>query len=205
MMVMVFSCKKDDQGKQNTETAPIVSFYNTDAAVAFPVKVYVDNEYKGLSNAAYMVQHIPDCGKMDLNIKTTAGPHTFALVANDGYYTTGTFSAANNNCLKIPYSGSNFTSINYGTNNGTLSIMIGYLGGNPVDVWIDNNKVGTLQTAAIAYRCGESRPGTVISLTLSPGTHTYKAVETLSTGGTRTWNGSRVVTANACQPLVFGL
>lgn len=202
-IVMAISCKKDNkEEEQAVATDPIISFYNTDAAVALPVKVYIDDQFVDNSNSVYMPQHVPDCGKMDINFKASAGNHTFALVANDGYFTTGTFKATANSCLKIEYRGSNFTSINYGTKNGTLSIMSGILNANPIDVWIDNNFVGRLQSAAIAYRCGENRSGVVISLQLAPGTHTFKAVES---GTNRTWTGSRNIIANACQPLSFGL
>lgn len=202
-IIVAISCKKDNKEEEQSTTAdPIISFYNTDAAVALPVKVYIDGEMVGSTNAVYMPQHIPDCGKVDVNFKTTAGNHTFALVANDGYFTTGNFKASANGCLKIEYHGSNFTSINYGTKNGTLSIMSGILNANPIDVWIDNNFVGQLRSAAITYRCGENRANVVISLPLAPGAHSYKAVES---GTNRTWTGSRTITANACQPLSFGL
>lgn len=204
LLVMVaISCKKESkEEEQATASDPVVSFYNTDAAIALPVKVYIDDQLVGSTNSVYMPQHVPECGQMDANFKTTAGSHTFALVANDGYFTTGSFKAAANGCLKIEYRGSNFTSINYGTKNGTLSIMSGILNANPIDVWIDNSFVGQLRSAAITYRCGESRSGVVISLQLPPGAHTYKAVES---GTNRTWTGSRTITANACQPLSFGL
>lgn len=204
LVLVAISCKKDKSAEetQTVATDPMISFYNTDAAVALPVKVYIDDQFVGNSNSVYMPQHVPECGKMDINFKTAAGNHTFALVANDGYFTTGTFKAAANNCLKIEYRGSNFTSINYGTKNGTLTIMTGILNANPIDVWIDNNLVGRLQNAAITYRCGESRSGVVISLQLAPGTHTYRAVES---GTNRTWTGSRTIQANACQSLSFGL
>lgn len=205
LVLIAVACKKDksaDEEGQATATDPMVSFYNTDAAVALPVKVYIDDQLVGSCNAVYMPQHVPECGKMDVNFKTTAGSHTFALVANDGYFTTGSFKAAANSCLKIEYRGSNFTSINYGTKNGTLTIMSGILNANPIDVWIDNNFVGRLQSAAITYRCGENRSGALISLQLAPGVHTFRAAES---GTNRTWTGSRTIQANACQPLSFGL
>jgi hypothetical protein len=202
---LLYSCSEDSVVNEETTGETTLSFYNLDAAVATPVTVYIDNEAVGYTSASYMSNHVPECGNMDLNIFPSAGSHTFALVASNNYYTTGSFTISNGQCLKIPYSGPNFTSINYGTNNGSLSIMTNVLNLNQITVWIDNNNVGVLQEAPLGYICGENLPGYVISLVLPPGSHTFHAIEYMDGGGTRTWEGTRMINPNQCQSLVFGL
>ena len=196
LLVICSSCRKaNDTTSPVSNTTGNVGFENRDVT-SLPIKIYLDGNLVGeIGNPMPLYK---DCGNMSAHIikESTKGQHTFALINSYGYYADGTLTVVANSCLHLPFYVSNFVKLNYGTNLGSLTIKTSLLGINPIDVWIDNQFAGTLTSATAIYVCGENDPGYVISKTLTPGSHTYKAVERGSGG--LTWTYTKTIEANQC-------
>ncbi|MEO6723466.1 MAG: hypothetical protein ABIN67_24075, partial [Ferruginibacter sp.] len=194
-VIVLFACKKEDSKAPDTKGN--VGFDNRDVT-SLPIKIYVDGIlFSTIGNPMPVSQY---CGNLTAQVVLPfdAGNHSFALVDAYGYYADGNFSVAINGCTHIPIYYSNFDKVNYGTDNGSLTIVSSILNANQISVSIDNSFIANISHAAGYFICGYNEDQYVVSQRLTPGTHTYKAVEN---GTGKSWSGSKVIQANTCTSI----
>lgn len=186
-------------GKVGVYIEPSTNFFHVDVTT---VAFYID----GARALNYNINGATtkDCygHTVDFQLTLEKGAHKFALVTADNHYIDGNLTIAAGQCTYIPVGEDQFSGskTNYGTTKGALTFVRTSLPFGRTSLYVDDVSIGTLTGLPFHQLCGVDNGATNIVANLSPGSHTYKAVDSENK---LQWTGRATISANSCSVIKF--